>query len=81
MFQNILALNPKIHQNANLVPSASTKKNKQHWKRNQEKGCNVSHNNMVYQCKLTFNCIPTVLMDDVNVVQMYMYCKPTSFQE
>lgn len=37
--ENILALNPRIRQNASLVPSSVTKKNKQHWKRNQQKGC------------------------------------------
>lgn len=37
--ENILALNPKIRPNASVVPSAATKKNRQHWKRNQQKGC------------------------------------------
>ncbi|XP_060065318.1 dihydropyrimidine dehydrogenase [NADP(+)]-like [Ylistrum balloti] len=37
--ESILALNPKVLHSASLVPSAVTKQNKKHWKRNQEKGC------------------------------------------
>ncbi len=39
--QNILALNPKIKPFASLVPSAETKKIKKHWKRNEDKNCQV----------------------------------------
>ncbi|CAG7836839.1 unnamed protein product [Allacma fusca] len=37
--ESILALNPKIKPFASLVPSAETKKNKAHWKRNADKKC------------------------------------------
>lgn len=37
--ENILALNPRVLHSASVVPSAVTKKNKKHWKRNNEKGC------------------------------------------
>jgi len=37
--ENLLALNPKIPGKANFVPTATTKKNKKHWKRNQERNC------------------------------------------
>ncbi len=40
--QNILALNPKIKPHASVVPSATTKLAKKHWKRNQDKSCSVS---------------------------------------
>ncbi|XP_046428918.1 dihydropyrimidine dehydrogenase [NADP(+)] [Neodiprion fabricii] len=37
--ENLLILNPKVKNYTNLVPSAQTKKNKQHWKRNVGKKC------------------------------------------
>ncbi|XP_033737186.1 dihydropyrimidine dehydrogenase [NADP(+)]-like isoform X1 [Pecten maximus] len=37
--ESILALNPKVLHSASVVPSAVTKQNKKHWKRNNEKGC------------------------------------------
>ncbi|GBP19975.1 Dihydropyrimidine dehydrogenase [Eumeta japonica] len=36
---NLLRLNPTVKQYSNLVPSAQTKKNKQHWKRNADRKC------------------------------------------
>lgn len=39
--QEILSLNPKTVQYAKVVPSSETKRVKQLWKRNQEKGCDV----------------------------------------
>lgn len=41
--ENILALNPRVTKHANLVPSARTKENKKHWKRNASKGCSSCH--------------------------------------
>ncbi|VDL69277.1 unnamed protein product [Nippostrongylus brasiliensis] len=35
----LLALNPKVNRLAKAVPSYETKKNKHHWKRNADKGC------------------------------------------
>jgi len=40
--ENLLKLNPRIKPHANAVPSAVTKKAKKHWKRNEDKGENVS---------------------------------------
>ncbi|KAG7177054.1 Dihydropyrimidine dehydrogenase [NADP(+)]-like, partial [Homarus americanus] len=40
--QNILALNPRITSHATFQPSAITKDNKKHWKRNKAKNC-ASH--------------------------------------
>ncbi|CAH1968195.1 unnamed protein product [Acanthoscelides obtectus] len=37
--ENLLSLNPRVRQNSNFVPSALTKKNKEHWKRNLDKKC------------------------------------------
>lgn len=37
--ESILALNPRIQQTARLTPSADTRRNKQHWKRNSDKKC------------------------------------------
>ncbi|XP_060605303.1 dihydropyrimidine dehydrogenase [NADP(+)]-like [Ruditapes philippinarum] len=37
--ENILALNPRVTKHAKLVPSARTKENKKHWKRNASRGC------------------------------------------
>lgn len=37
--ENILSLNPKSKYHVNLMPSALTKKNKQHWKRNIHEKC------------------------------------------
>ncbi|KAK6179258.1 hypothetical protein SNE40_011661 [Patella caerulea] len=37
--ENILNLNPKVRHHAKLVPSAQTKQNKKHWKRNTDKSC------------------------------------------
>lgn len=37
--ENLLRLNPTIKPYSNLVPSAETKKNKQHWKRNSDRKC------------------------------------------
>ncbi|XP_053607413.1 dihydropyrimidine dehydrogenase [NADP(+)] isoform X2 [Plodia interpunctella] len=36
---NLLKLNPTVKPYTNLVPSAQTKKNKQHWKRNADRKC------------------------------------------
>lgn len=43
--ENLLALNPRVATHSTLQPSAVTKKNKQHWKRNKDTKCNscVSH--------------------------------------
>ncbi|XP_028139535.1 dihydropyrimidine dehydrogenase [NADP(+)]-like isoform X2 [Diabrotica virgifera virgifera] len=38
--ENILALNPRVREYSNFVPSIATKKNKAHWKRNLDKKCN-----------------------------------------
>ncbi|KAK2149295.1 hypothetical protein LSH36_457g04013 [Paralvinella palmiformis] len=37
--ENILALNPRISKHAHVVPSAETKQNKKHWKRNGDRSC------------------------------------------
>ncbi|XP_032232152.2 dihydropyrimidine dehydrogenase [NADP(+)] [Nematostella vectensis] len=37
--ENLLSLNPSIPKKANIVPTAVTKKNKKHWKRNADKSC------------------------------------------
>ncbi|XP_050345851.1 dihydropyrimidine dehydrogenase [NADP(+)] [Nymphalis io] len=37
--ENLLKLNPTVKPYSNLVPSAQTKKNKQHWKRNEDRKC------------------------------------------
>ncbi|ESO92596.1 hypothetical protein LOTGIDRAFT_233044 [Lottia gigantea] len=37
--ENLLNLNPKVRHHAQMVPSATTKKNKKHWKRNDDKSC------------------------------------------
>lgn len=37
--ENVLALNPRIPHHATLQPSAVTKANKMHWKRNKPKNC------------------------------------------
>ncbi|CAH0397772.1 unnamed protein product [Chilo suppressalis] len=37
--ENLLKLNPTVKPYSNLVPSAQTKKNKQHWKRNTDRKC------------------------------------------
>ncbi|CAG9861979.1 unnamed protein product [Phyllotreta striolata] len=37
--EDILALNPRVQEFANFVPSSSTKTNKAHWKRNASKNC------------------------------------------
>ncbi|XP_013417109.1 dihydropyrimidine dehydrogenase [NADP(+)] isoform X2 [Lingula anatina] len=39
--ENLLALNPRVSKHASLKSSSATKKTKQHWKRNQEKGCST----------------------------------------
>ncbi|XP_064625248.1 dihydropyrimidine dehydrogenase [NADP(+)]-like [Lineus longissimus] len=39
--ENLLALNPRPLQHASLVPTATTKKSRQHWKRNADKGCST----------------------------------------
>jgi len=41
LFQNLLRLNPKILNKARVVPTAVTKKEKAHWKRNSDKKCEV----------------------------------------
>ena len=35
--ENLLALNPRVTNYANAVPTVLTKKNKKHWKRNADK--------------------------------------------
>ncbi|XP_022126972.2 dihydropyrimidine dehydrogenase [NADP(+)] [Pieris rapae] len=37
--ENLLQLNPKVKPFSNFLPSAQTKKNKQHWKRNTDRKC------------------------------------------
>lgn len=37
--ENLLLLNPRIRQGAQVVPSIETKDKKKHWKRNHEKSC------------------------------------------
>ncbi|XP_074037989.1 dihydropyrimidine dehydrogenase su(r) isoform X2 [Leptinotarsa decemlineata] len=37
--ENILALNPRVSDHSNFVPSSITKKNKAHWKRNADNKC------------------------------------------
>ncbi|XP_026728900.1 dihydropyrimidine dehydrogenase [NADP(+)] [Trichoplusia ni] len=37
--ENLLRLNPTVKPYTNLVPSAQTKRNKQHWKRNADRKC------------------------------------------
>jgi len=41
--ESILALNPKVHEKASLLPTAKTKGNKRHWKRNSDKQCSTCH--------------------------------------
>ena len=38
-----LALNPRTKEFANAVPSVATKKNKKHWKRNDDKEKNLNN--------------------------------------
>lgn len=44
--QNLLALNPRVRPHASLVPSTATKKARKHWKRNKDKSCAVSANDL-----------------------------------
>ena len=37
--QNILALNPRVHKTASLVPTEETKKARKYWKRNEDHKC------------------------------------------
>ncbi|XP_059168916.1 dihydropyrimidine dehydrogenase [NADP(+)]-like [Physella acuta] len=37
--ENLLALNPKVRRSATVIPSASTKTGKKHWKRNHDNHC------------------------------------------
>ncbi|KRT82921.1 pyridine nucleotide-disulfide oxidoreductase, partial [Oryctes borbonicus] len=39
--ENILSLNPRIHQYSTVLPSLNTKINKKHWKRNIDKKCST----------------------------------------
>lgn len=39
--ENLLSLNPRVRNHTTFVPSASTKQNKQHWKRNADKKCDA----------------------------------------
>ena len=39
--QNLLNLNPRVRHHASLVSTKDTKKAREHWKRNPEKGCGV----------------------------------------
>ena len=41
--ENLLALNPRTKPFANAVPSAVTRKNKKHWKRNDDKAKNLTN--------------------------------------
>ena len=41
LFKNLLVLNPRIKPHASLVPTIETKKQRQYWKRDQEKNCTV----------------------------------------
>ncbi|MEQ2301557.1 hypothetical protein AMECASPLE_037256 [Ameca splendens] len=38
-FQSILALNPRVKSHAQIISTASKKKEKKHWKRNPERNC------------------------------------------
>lgn len=40
-FQSILALNPRVKHHAQIISTASKKKEKKHWKRNPERNCGV----------------------------------------
>lgn len=40
-FQNLLRLNPRVQVKGSVVPSAVTKEQKKHWKRNTDKSCQV----------------------------------------
>lgn len=37
--ENLMSLNPRVQTKCSVVPSAQTKVNKKHWKRNADKGC------------------------------------------
>lgn len=37
--ENLLSLNPRVQTKCSVVPSAQTKVNKKHWKRNGDKSC------------------------------------------
>lgn len=39
--QNLLRLNPRVQVKGSVVPSAVTKEEKKHWKRNSDKSCQV----------------------------------------
>lgn len=39
--QSILALNPRVKTHAQIMSTANKKKEKKHWKRNPERGCDV----------------------------------------
>lgn len=41
IFQNLLRLNPRVQVKGSVVPSAVTKEQKKHWKRNTDKSCQV----------------------------------------
>ncbi|XP_077981130.1 dihydropyrimidine dehydrogenase [NADP(+)]-like [Glandiceps talaboti] len=44
--ENILALNPKTATHASLVSTATTKTNRRHWKRNEDKNCTSCTTNL-----------------------------------
>jgi len=71
----LLALNPKVHNHANLVSTVATKKARAHWKRNQDKECSVSFcneglvvindsplNGQLYQMHVCLTCMLSVAM-------------------
>lgn len=37
--ENLMSLNPRVQTKCSVVPSAQTKVNKKHWKRNTDKSC------------------------------------------
>ncbi|GFN98592.1 dihydropyrimidine dehydrogenase [NADP(+)]-like [Plakobranchus ocellatus] len=47
--ENLLSLNPRVRHSARVVPSAVTKVEKKHWKRNQAKGCTTCEGSNLYK--------------------------------
>lgn len=46
VLQNLLLLNPRVQTKGSIVPSAFTKTQRKHWKRNVDKSCVVSEYKM-----------------------------------
>lgn len=49
--ENLLSLNPRVQTKGSLVPSAVTKAQKKHWKRNVDKSCVVRVRTICTTCK------------------------------